>query len=180
MEFICQTEYAETVQGYNTFINPLQLVNYDEFALGSSESDLSNFILNIIKGFVLSFSNEEFKIFNSARGSGLGNMYEWEIFRNVFNPETQMWKSSSWVAQILLSGSSEVLTGGKYDLLEHNSGLWKLWRYPQFYRDYFFVSVYIIVQTCLNWELQLHYHLILSDIWLCGHQVCLWWWLVTN
>lgn len=71
--FLCTSSLTYTVQWYNTLINPLQLVNCNRFTTGSSKSDLGNFILNIIKGFVFSFnncvSNEEFKIPNSARAS---------------------------------------------------------------------------------------------------------------
>lgn len=41
------------------------------------------------------------------------------------------------------------------------AGLWKLWRYPQFYRGYIlFVIRSITVHNCLNEESQLIYHLI--------------------
>jgi len=50
------------------------MVKHHVFTAGSSKSDLGNFILSIIKGFVLSFnnyvSNKEFKISNSARANG--------------------------------------------------------------------------------------------------------------
>lgn len=70
VRFLCAPSLTYIGQWCNTLINPLQLVNIT----GSGKSNLGNFILSIIKGFVLSFnncvSNKEFKISNSARTNG--------------------------------------------------------------------------------------------------------------
>lgn len=55
--FLCTLSRTYADQWWNMFINPLLLVNCNVFTIGSSKSVPVHFILNIIKGFVLSFSN---------------------------------------------------------------------------------------------------------------------------
>lgn len=80
VRFLCTPSLTYTGQWCNApghwcnkVINPLQLVNWNVFTMGSNKSDLGNFILSIIIGFVLSFKNcvssKEFEISNSARAN---------------------------------------------------------------------------------------------------------------
>lgn len=80
--FLCTLSLTYTDQRCNMFINPLLLVNYSVFTIGSSKSSPGNFILNIIKGFLLSFNNFVILLTNKIKISNSAGLMDQNICRS--------------------------------------------------------------------------------------------------
>lgn len=80
--FLCTLSLTYADQWCNMFVNPLLLVSYNVFTIGSSKSSLGNFILNIIKDFVLSFNNFVILLTKNLKYHGSSGLMDQNICRS--------------------------------------------------------------------------------------------------